>query len=72
MQHSLVSHAHDFCPSMSTCHAEQVEGEEELAQVHVVLHDVPECSTAFFFFCALPPTVAPAAEVTGAAAGAVG
>jgi len=26
----------------------------------------PNSSTIFFFFCALPPTVAPAAEVTGA------
>jgi len=32
-----------------------------------VLRDVPECSTAFFFFHALP-----AAEVTSAAAEAVG
>jgi len=37
----------------------------------VMLCDVPECSTTFFFFHALPPTVAPAAKVTGTAAGAV-
>jgi len=51
---------------------EQVGGEGGLAQACVMLCDVPECSTAFFFFCALPPAVVPAAEVTGAATEAVG
>ena len=46
-------------------------GEGGSAQAHVMLHDVPEHSTAFFFFRALPPAVAPAAEVTSAAAEAV-
>jgi len=35
-------------------------------------HGVPEHFTAFFFFCALPLTVVPAAKITSTAAGAVG
>jgi len=42
-----------------------------LAQAHVILHDVPGYFTTFFFFHALPPAVALAAEVTSAATGAV-
>jgi len=51
---------------------EQMGGERGLAQAHVVLRDVPGYSTVFFFFHALPPAVAPAAEGTGTATGAVG
>jgi len=73
MQNSLASRAHDFFPLMGACHAEQVrEGEGGLARACVVLHGVPGYSTAFFFFRALPPAVAPAAEVTSTATGAVG
>ena len=57
---------------MGACHMEQMGGERGLAQAHVVLRDVPGYSTVFFFFHALPPAVAPAAEGTGTATGAVG
>jgi len=72
VQNSLASHACDFSPPMGTCHAGQVGREGGSARARVMLCDVPGCSTVFFFFHALPPAVAPAGEVTGAAAGAVG
>ena len=73
MQNLLVSHAHDFCLQWAhaMCNRWREGGKGGSAQAHIMLHDVPGCSTTFFFFCVLSPTVVPAAEVTGAAAGAV-